>query len=133
MRKIKQTFKYSIEAFGKYYDTFPQPLNLINWETKLRETTEEEKRQINFMPELGIINQMFRKNSVQINQQVSLRDYMKDKKAFDVSLEIDANRNGIISRQELLDYMNSHNVILNEKEIEGDEINLLDFLRKYAR
>jgi hypothetical protein len=29
--------------------------------------------------------------------------------------------------------MNSHNVMLNEKEIEGDEINLLDFLRKYAR
>jgi hypothetical protein len=86
MAKVKQTFKYSTEAIGKYYDTFPQPLNLINWETKLREITEEEKRQINFMPELGIINQMFRKNSVQINQQVSLRDYMKDKKAFDVSL-----------------------------------------------
>jgi hypothetical protein len=29
--KVKQSHKYSQEVFSKYYDSFKQPLNLINW------------------------------------------------------------------------------------------------------
>jgi hypothetical protein len=32
---------------------------------------------------------------------------------FNVTLDIDANGNGEISRQELIDYMNRHNVVVD--------------------
>ncbi len=85
------------------------------------------------MPELGMINQMLKKNSDQIINQVSLRDYLKDKKIFDVSLDIDTDKNGVITKQELIKYMKDHNIVVNENEIEGEKIELLQFLRKYGK
>lgn len=46
------------------------------------------------MPELSKINQMLKKNSVQIDTKVSLREYLKDKNMFNVTLDIDTNGNG---------------------------------------
>lgn len=46
------------------------------------------------MPELSKINQLLKKNSVQIDTKVSLREYLKDKNMFNVTLDIDANGNG---------------------------------------
>lgn len=65
---------------------------------------------MDLMPELGMINQLLRKNSVQISSQVSLRDYLKDKQLFNETLNIDKDRDGMISRQELLRYMKEHNI-----------------------
>ena len=50
------------------------------------------------MPELGMINQMLRKNSVQITTQVTLRDYLKSKELFNEALNIDKDRDGMISK-----------------------------------
>ena len=46
------------------------------------------------MPELSKINQLLKKNSVQIDTKVSLREYLKDKNMFNLTLDIDANGNG---------------------------------------
>lgn len=46
------------------------------------------------MPELSKINQLLKKNSVQIDTKVTLREYLKDKNMFNVTLDIDANGNG---------------------------------------
>ncbi len=65
------------------------------------------------MPELGMINQMLKQNSDQIINQVTLRDYLKGKIIFDVSLDIDRDKNGIITKQELIKYMKDHNIVVN--------------------
>ncbi len=46
-----------------------------------------------------MINQILRKNSVQIRNQVSLREFLKDKKILDVTLDIDQDNNGKISKK----------------------------------
>ena len=46
------------------------------------------------MPELSKINQLLKKNSVKIDKKVSLREYLKDKNMFNLTLDIDANGNG---------------------------------------
>jgi hypothetical protein len=57
-----------------------------------------------------MINKMLHKNSVQISNQMTLVDYMKGKDVIDVSLEIDKDKNGNISKKELLGYMEAHNI-----------------------
>lgn len=37
--KVKRTYEYSQDFIGKYYDTFNQPLNLINWINRLQQKT----------------------------------------------------------------------------------------------
>lgn len=102
---MRKTYQFSQDFISKYYDTFKQPLNLMSWVNRLQQKSEEEKRQVELMPELGMINQLLRKNSVQISSQVTLREYLKDKQLFNETLNIDKDRDGMISREELLKYM----------------------------
>lgn len=130
--KVKKTYEFSQEFMSKYFDTFHQPLNLMSWVNRLQRKSEEEKRQADLMPELGMINQILRKNSVQISSQVTLRDYLKDKQLFNETLNMDKDRDGNISREELLKYMKSHNIQFDESKLKEDKIKLVDFLREYS-
>ena len=79
-----------------------------------------------------MINQILRKNSVQISSQVTLREYLKDKQLFNETLNMDKDRDGNISREELLKYMKSHNIQFDESKLKQDKIKLVDFLREYS-
>lgn len=79
-----------------------------------------------------MINQMLRKNSVQITSQVTLREYLKDKQLFNETLSIDQDRNGMISKEELLKYMKERNIAFDASKLKQDKIKLVDFLKEYA-
>jgi hypothetical protein len=79
-----------------------------------------------------MINQLLRKNSVQISSQVTLREYLKDKQLFNETLNIDKDRDGMISRQELLKYMKDRNIEFDESKLKQDRVKLADFLREYS-
>jgi hypothetical protein len=79
-----------------------------------------------------MINQLLRKNSVQISSQVTLRDYLKDKQLFNEALNIDKDRDGMISRQELLKYIKDRNIEFDESKLKQERVKLADFLREYS-
>jgi len=38
--KVKKTYEFSQDFIGKYFDTFNQPLNLINWVNRFQQRSE---------------------------------------------------------------------------------------------
>ncbi len=45
---------------------------------------------------------------------------------------MDKDRDGMISRQELLKYMKDHNIEFDESKLKQDKVKLVDFLREYS-
>jgi len=64
--------------------------------------------------ELGMINQFLHKNSEKIEKPVPLKEYMRGRQPLQVTLEIDKDGNGVITRKELMQYMKQHNILLEE-------------------
>ena len=45
---------------------------------------------------------------------------------------MDKDRDGMISRQELLKYMKDHNIEFDESKLKQEKVKLVDFLREYS-
>lgn len=45
---------------------------------------------------------------------------------------MDKDRDGMISRQELLKYMKDHNIQFDESKLKQEKVKLVDFLREYS-
>jgi hypothetical protein len=60
--------------------------------------------------DISQINKLLALNSVQINTQISLEQYLENKDLLEVTLAIDSDNNGKISKKEFMNYMREHNV-----------------------
>ena len=60
--------------------------------------------------ELGMINKLMNQNTNLIQQKQSLKEFLKGKDIIQISLDIDKSRNGKISKNELQEYFDEHNI-----------------------
>ena len=59
---------------------------------------------------MSAITEFMHKNTTQIKKKQTLQEYLKGKDLVDISLEIDRSQNGRISKEELQEYFDAHNI-----------------------
>lgn len=100
MLKLESNITY--EMANDFYSEFKQPVNLINFNSGLVGLRPNQTNEI--AKQLSEINKMFSENTEMIKKKQSLEDYLRDKNARDVCIDIDRNGNGMISQEELQNY-----------------------------
>lgn len=63
-------------------------------------------------------------------KKVTLQEYLKDKDLFTVSLDIDRDNSGTITRKELLLYLEEKGLTTNE--VIEDKLSVMEFLKKHT-